>query len=212
MERLEGRTLAELLRREARLDGPTVLALCRQVGAGVDAAGAAGIVHRDLKPQNLFFCQDGTWKILDFGVARLADTTGTLTLNEVVGTPQYMAPEQAQGKRVDGRADVYALAAIAYRCLTGRLPFHAPDTPSLLYAVVHRMPARPGALAELPADVDRWCAIALAKSPDVRFPSGAAQADALAAALEGRLDDALDGKLRRRADALIRKHPWEAAG
>ncbi len=206
MERLEGQTLAERLRGGVP-DAPETLALCRQVGAGVDAAAAAGIVHRDLKPQNLFRTTDGTWKILDFGVARLADTTGTLTLGEVVGTPQYMAPEQAQGGAVDGRADLYALAAIAYRCLTGRQPFQAADTPSLLYAVVHRMPARPGALAELPADVDRWCAIALAKAPGDRFPSGAALADALDAAL----GDALDGKLRRRADALIRRHPWEAA-
>jgi serine/threonine-protein kinase len=206
MERLEGGTLAEQLRRDAP-DLPATLALCRQVGAGIDAATAAGIVHRDLKPQNLFRCADGTWKILDFGVARLADTTGTLTLGEVVGTPQYMAPEQAQGAPVDGRADLHALAAIAYRCLTGRQPFAAPDTPSLLYAVVHRMPARPGALADLPADVDRWCALALAKSPGDRLPSGAALSAALSAALASQLD----GKLRRRADALLRRHPWEAA-
>ncbi len=205
MERLEGQTLADQLRREA-LDGPATLALCRHAGAALDATAAAGIVHRDLKPQNLFRCTDGTWKVLDFGVARLAGTTGTLTLGEVVGTPQYMAPEQAQGEPVDGRADLHALAAIAYRCLTGRPPFTAPDTPSLLYAVVHRAPARPGALAELPADVDRWCAIGLAKSPAERFPSGAALAEALADALAGRLD----GTLRRRADALIRSQPWEA--
>ncbi|HSD89622.1 MAG TPA: hypothetical protein VLB44_18955, partial [Kofleriaceae bacterium] len=122
-----------------------------------------------------------------------------------VGTPYYMAPEQAQGLRVDTRADVYALAAILYRCLTGRYPFTGTDTPALLYAVVHRTPPRPGELADLPADVDRWFAIALAKHPDERFATGADAVAALVTAFEGNLD----GKLRKRADGLLRKHPWE---
>jgi eukaryotic-like serine/threonine-protein kinase len=193
------------LRQDSRLPPEQVIEMCRQVGAGVDAAGAAGIVHRDLKPQNLFRDDTRGWKILDFGVATLAEDTGTLTQGGVVGTPAYMAPEQAQGRRPTTRADIYALAAVAYRCLTGRHPFAAPDTPSLLYAVVHRMPARPCDLGELPADVDRWVALALAKSPDDRFATGAALADALAQALAG----ALDAKLRRRADTLIDTHGWE---
>jgi serine/threonine-protein kinase len=206
MERLHGQTLADVLRGAPRLAGPAVLELCRHAAIGIDAAAAAGIVHRDLKPQNLFRCDDGVWKILDFGVASLADDSGVLTQGGVVGTPHYMAPEQAQGHRVDTRADVYALGAIATRCLTGRYPFSAADTPALLYAVVHAMPARPGALAELDVDVDRWCAIALAKSPDDRFPTAVALADALAAALGGKLDPAL----RDRADALIASRPWAA--
>jgi serine/threonine-protein kinase len=190
-------------RREPRLSGEALRALCRQVGAAIDAAAAAGIVHRDLKPQNLFRCDDGTWKVLDFGVALLAGDAGDE--RGVVGTPHYMAPEQALGRRVDHRADLYALGAIAYRCATGRHPFDATDPAALLYAIVHRMPPRPGALAELPADVDRLCAIALAKSTDERFASGADLARALAAALAGGLDRAL----RDRADALIRRRPWE---
>jgi serine/threonine-protein kinase len=182
-----------------------VFGLVTQVGAGIDAASAAGIVHRDLKPQNLMLVTGEQWKILDFGVATLAEeNTGTLTQGGVVGTPNYMAPEQAQGRRVDGRADLYALAVVAYRCLTGRHAFDAHDTPSLLYAVVHQMPVRPGSLAELPEDVDRWFAIALAKSPDDRFDSGAALAEALAAAHAG----TLSAELARRADALVRKQRW----
>ncbi|HEV7555101.1 MAG TPA: serine/threonine-protein kinase, partial [Kofleriaceae bacterium] len=204
MERLHGQTLAEMLRRDGRLTPESVLQLCTQVGEGIDAASAVNIVHRDLKPQNLFL--DGTgWKILDFGVATLGDDTGTLTAGGVVGTPSYMAPEQARGNRVDGRADVYAIAAVAYRCLTGRHPFTGPDTPALLYAVVHRMPARPSELAPLDPDIDRWVALALAKSPDDRFASGAELSQALAQAIGG----TLDGKLRRRADALVRRRGWE---
>jgi serine/threonine-protein kinase len=208
MERLRGSTLAELLRKDPKLSPSSVAVLVRQVGAGIDAAAAAGIVHRDLKPQNLMLT-DGPvplWKILDFGVATLTEeSSGTLTQGGIIGTPNYMAPEQAQGKRVDSRADVYATAAVAYRALTGRHPFNAPDTPALLYAVVHKMPARPGELVEAEADVDRWFALALAKSPDDRFASGGDAAHHLTSALAG----TLDSKLRKKADALIRKHPWD---
>lgn len=205
MERLHGQTLGELLRSEPRLSTELTLEMCRNAADGIDALAAAGIVHRDLKPANLFQTSEGVWKILDLGVATLGGDSGTLTQGEAVGTPYYMAPEQAQGLRVDPRADIYALAAIAYRCLTGRYPFTGTDTPALLYAVVHRMPPRPGELADVPADVDRWFAIALAKSPEDRFTTGGEAIDALVAAYA----EHLDPKLRRRADVLLRKHPWE---
>jgi serine/threonine-protein kinase len=202
MERLYGQTLAEQLRRTGRLTPPQIADLVRQIGAGLDAAAAAGIIHRDIKPQNLF--HDRVWKILDFGVATLVDDDGTLTHGDLIGTPSYMAPEQAQGRRLDRRADLYALAAVAYRCLTGRHPFSGADTPALLYAVVHRMPPRPGETVELPLDVDRWFAIALAKAPDDRFATG----DELARSLDAALGDALDARWRRLADGLIRKLTW----
>ena len=210
MERLHGETLAEQLRSESRLLPQAVVDLCKQIGAGIDAASAAGIVHRDLKPQNMMLSREASgerWKVLDFGVATLADDTGTLTQGGIIGTPSYMAPEQARGDRVDGRADVYALAAVAYRCLVGRHPFTAADTPALLFAVVHRMPMRPGDLGAFHEDVDRWAAIALAKSSDDRFATGAELSDALAMAVRGELD----AKTRKRADALIKKFGWEAA-
>ena len=207
MERLHGQTLAELFRREPRL-GPLALhGLCSDVAAALDVAAAAGIVHRDLKPQNLFQTDGGAWKVLDFGVALLASDPGATGELGVIGTPHYMAPEQAQGQRVDPRADLYALGAIAYRCATGRHPFDAPEPAAVLYAIVHRMPVRPGALAVVPDDFDRWCALALAKSPDQRFASGAA----LVAALEAALCDDLDPALRGRADRAIRVQPWEGA-
>src|SRR6185436_10836333 len=120
------------------------------------------IIHRDLKPQNLFVAS-GTWKILDFGVSRVADTGDTLTAGHVVGTPGYMAPEQARGAAVDHRTDLYALAAIAYRVLTGHAPFSGGEIADLIYRVVHTAPGRPTVLAKLPADVDLALAIGLAK-------------------------------------------------
>jgi serine/threonine-protein kinase len=205
-ERLTGHTLSDQLRKDPRLTGEALVELCRHVASGLDAAAAANIVHRDLKPQNLM--HDGVvWKILDFGVATFAEDSGVLTRGEAIGTPHYMPPEQAQGKAVDAHADLYALGAIAYRCLTGRYLYQAADTAAMLYAIVHKTPTAPSALASLPPDIDRWCAIALAKSPGDRFASGRVLADALSDALRGALSDTY----RNRGDALIRKHPWGTA-
>jgi serine/threonine-protein kinase len=209
MERLRGRDLGALLRVRARLDPDEVADLVTQLARGADAAADAGIVHRDLKPQNLFRAEGGkarVWKILDFGVSKLADRGGTLTQGRMVGTPAYMPPEQALGRDVDRRADVYALAAIAYRALTGYLPFHVHGgVPAVVYAVVHSMPRRPSDLAQISTQVDDALLIGLAKDPADRFASAAELAEALAAAVEHRLPRAE----RERADELAGRHPWK---
>jgi len=226
MERLRGHTLAELLRKEGTLLPPALTAMVEQAGAVLELARAAGIVHRDIKPQNLFRCEDSTWKLLDFGIAILADSSGTLTRGGVIGTPAYMAPEQAKGEPVDHRADVYALGAVIYRCLTGRAPFAARDTPSLLYAVVHVMPFRPSVLSpwrELPPALEDVLLLALAKSRDARLQSAGELVAALraavsgsavsgaavsGAAVSGAASSALLDDLARRAQKLARTHPW----
>jgi serine/threonine-protein kinase len=208
MERLRGFDLAHHLRRKRRLAPPEVVALVEQIADGLEAARKAGIVHRDVKPHNLFLAEgkDGrrVWKVLDFGVSKLAGRSGTLTKGHVVGTPGYMAPEQARGEDVDWRADLYALAAIAYRCLTGHPPFTGKDVPTTLYDVVYKMPTRPSLLAEVDEDLERVLAIGMAKRAEDRFESGADLAAALVMA--ARRD--LPGELRTRADALIDKHAW----
>ncbi len=205
MELLKGEDLAQILRAEPRLAAAEVVEMVRQVGLGLAAAAERGIVHRDLKPQNLFRVEGAhpTWKILDFGVSKLADSAMGLTRGEAIGTPRYMAPEQARGEDVDARADVYSLAVVAYRALTGHPPFKGDDLPVLM-EVLARMPARPGALAELDPDVDAFFAVALAKQPAQRFQSAAELCEALAAALEGKLDPAL----RERAAALLAELSW----
>jgi serine/threonine-protein kinase len=206
MERLRGRDLATLLRGKRALSHAKVIDLVRQVGAGITAAGAAGVIHRDLKPQNLFYAGT-TWKILDFGVSRVADTGDTLTAGHVVGTPAYMAPEQARGDAVDHRTDLYALAAIAYRVLTGYTPFSGDSVADLLYRVVHSGPRRPTVLVKLPADVDLALAIGLAKDPRARFATAAELADALERALAGTLDE----PQRARGRALDTAGAWALA-
>ncbi len=208
MERLRGRDLAHHLRKHRRLSVNKAVTLVREIGAGLEAARAAGIVHRDIKPQNLFLAQVGNrsaWKILDFGVSKLADHSGTLTKGHVVGTPTYMAPEQAQGGDVDYRADVYGLGAIAFRALTGHPPYSGKDLPTTLYEVVYSMPPRPSALHDsLTEEIDLVLAIALAKKPEDRFASGAELADALAAAADSKLDP----EVAARAKALLAQLDW----
>jgi serine/threonine-protein kinase len=205
MERLRGQTLGEMLHAQSTLTRPRVAELVEQIAGVLERARAVDVIHRDLKPHNLFQTDDGVWKILDFGVALLGESTGTLTGGGVVGTPAYMAPEQARGESVDHRADLYGLAAVVYRCLTGRAPFVARDTPSLLYAVVHRQPLRPSAIAPVPADIEAFLAVAMAKSREARFQSATEFADAYAAAERKQLSDAV----RRRARALVRAQPWQ---
>ncbi len=204
MERLRGYDLANQLRRQRRLQLPLAATLATQVATGLEAARIAGIVHRDLKPHNVFFAQPAeVWKILDFGVSKIGGT-GTLTKGHVVGTPAYMAPEQAKGEDVDHRADVYSLAAILYRAVTGHPAFASKDVPTTLYDVVFRVPTQPSIHAPLPGDVDRVLAIGLAKQPADRFATALELAEWFALAVI----DQLSPEQRHRADELATKHPW----
>ncbi len=205
MERLHGHDLAHHLR-SGKMPAASLDAMLEQVGAAVEEAWSHGIVHRDLKPQNLFLADGAGWKVLDFGVAALEESSGTLTQGKVVGTPAYMAPEQARGDRVDHRADVYALAATAYRWLTGRPVCSGKDLHNALYQTVHVMPQQPSSLAELPVDVDAALAIGLAKRADDRWQSVAELRNAVRQAVSGELDPAT----RQRAAALLERHPWGA--
>ncbi len=205
MERLRGRDLAAILRSRRTLDRERVVELLRQVGAGITAAAAMGVIHRDLKPQNLFLA-GATWKILDFGVSRVSATSDTLTAGHVVGTPAYMAPEQARGDTVDHRSDLYSLAAVAYRALTGHPLFRTGALADTLYRVVHTAPRRPTALGTFPRDLDLALAIGLAKDPAARFVTAAELAEAIDAALGG----GLPAPLRARGLELDVKGAWAA--
>jgi eukaryotic-like serine/threonine-protein kinase len=211
MERLFGHNLSHHVRGGAKLPPDEALTLARHVGRGIDAAARAGIIHRDLKPQNVFLheppLRQPLWKILDFGVSKLAESGDTLTQGRVIGTPSYMAPEQAQAGAIDSRADVYALGAILYRVLTGRKPFSEGDVAKTIFAVVYSMPPRPSELADLAPEVDAVLAVALAKHPASRFQSGLELAAALREALAGKLAPAT----RARADALALELPWGAS-
>jgi len=207
MERLDGIDLAAAIKDEPIRPLPEVVELVRQIAAGLDAAHAAGVVHRDLKPQNIFgvgVAGARTWKVLDFGIAKLIDSGATLTHNQVVGTPGYMSPEQARGDHVDARTDVYALGVLAYRLLTGIPAVMPGEVHAMLYEVVNRMPPRPTSLVELPAAVEAVLAVALAKQPAERFGAAGELARALFAAAAGHRD----AVLATRAAEILARTPW----
>ena len=210
MERLYGTDLSTLLRREQSLDLATTLNLVTEIARGLDTAHEAGVIHRDLKPQNLFLHQPGsaeekTWKVLDFGVSKITDSSGTLTQGAVVGTPAYMAPEQAGSEQLDHRCDIYSLAAVMYRALTGRTPFAGAVHASLLFRLIYMMPPDPCQLnQELSVDVARVLALGLAKKPGFRFSSAGQMAKALEQAIASQLDPAW----RRKADEQLARNRW----
>jgi len=204
MERLVGEDLADYLRRHGRMSFEQVVTLVREVGAGLEAARAAGIVHRDLKPRNIFLEQYGGAKILDFGVSKLANTERTLTQDRVVGTPGYMAPEQAMGKEVTHSADLFSLGVIAYRALTGRPAFAGDHVGEIFYKLTKAMPPRPSEIVRVNPQVDLVIAIAIAKNMGDRFDSGCEFANALEAARAGRLSRGLVVH----AQQLLADLPW----
>ena len=209
MERLHGHDLAHELRNKRRLDLSDATTIAEQVAVGLEAARAQNIVHRDLKPNNVFSSDTSSgrvWKLLDFGVSKLGDS-GALTAGNVIGTPAYMAPEQARAGDVDHRADVYALAAILYRAVTGFPVFSGKDIAPMLYDVVYRMPARPSSLAPLSPDVDRVLALGLAKDPKKRFQTATELATWFAAAAT---TTGLTTPQRDRADELVALAPWDS--
>ena len=141
MELIEGEDLATIIRRVGRLSGTRAVAIAREICIGLAAAHEQGVIHRDLKPANIFLVRSGTdedfVKVLDFGISKVTEAEGTpdfTRTRSVLGTPHYMAPEQAMGmKDVDHRVDLYALAVVLFECLTGTLPFEADSELRLIH-------------------------------------------------------------------------------
>jgi serine/threonine-protein kinase len=209
MERLRGVDLAMKLRNVGVLPIPDAVLLAHEVASGLEVAHAAGIVHRDLKPSNLFHAEDALgvsrWKILDFGVSKLLGGEDTITVDQVIGTPQYMAPEQATGKSGhDHRADVYAFSAILYRALTGQPLFTKGNVAQLLLAIATELPEDPRTIADVSEDVSLVLRVGLAKRREDRFDS----ARALATAFEDAARGALSEETRARARGLLSSEPW----
>ncbi|MCP3058135.1 protein kinase [Myxococcus sp. K38C18041901] len=197
MEYLDGAPLSAWV--GTPLPAPAVVSVLSQVCDALQAAHLSGIVHRDLKPDNVFLVRRGRGtpfvKVLDFGIAKLADANMPQThAGIIVGTPEYMAPEQSLSRRVDGRADLYALGVLAYQLVTGRLPFEDEGLTAQLVAHQMRAPPPPRSVhAAVPAALERVILRALAKTPEERYATAAI----LRAALEGALAEELHARSRQ---------------
>jgi serine/threonine protein kinase len=188
MEFLYGEELRNTLKRQKVIPAARLVRMLSQLAVGLDEAHARKLVHRDLKPDNIFLCQTregDTVKILDFGsVKDKADSAKKLTvLGTTIGSPYYMAPEQAQGlDTLDHRADVWALAAIAYECVTGQVPFKGNNGPAILLEILTKEPSPPsvagrGQKYPVPPALDRVISHAFKKNPSLRVSTVGALAD-----------------------------------
>jgi serine/threonine-protein kinase len=195
MEYLEGEDLEQALERHGRMPLHVAVQIVKQVASALAVAHAEGVVHRDLKPGNVFLKQvegDGVFvKVVDFGISKvLKATTTKLTMaRAVVGTPEFMAPEQAAGRvdQVDHRSDQWALACLAWHMLSGRLPFWQPDVNAILNQVIagEPTPLAPEYARTIPREVDKVLRRALSKRREDRFPTITAFARAFEAAAAG---------------------------
>ena len=184
MEYVPGETLHQVITDQRCLTPDRVREIAVTLAGALHVAHQAGVVHRDIKPANVLVREpDGAVKITDFGVARVAASELTNT-GAPVGSPAYMSPEQLRGDNVDGRSDLFSLAAILYLALCGERPFSGDDVPSVTYSIVHQDPIPLSQrVAGLPDGVDRFFARALAKDPPSRYPNAAAFAQAFEEAL-----------------------------
>lgn len=171
MRYVEGVDLKQLLRREGPLEPRRALALVGQVAGALDAAHERGLVHRDVKPSNVLIAARDHVYLADFGLTKsTTDRSGLSASGQIVGTIDYVAPEQIEGKPVDGRADVYSLGCLLYECLTGEVPFPRDSELAVLWAHVQEQPPRASERRpELPHDIDAVLRRALAKEPERRY-------------------------------------------
>lgn len=196
MELLKGEELDYRLNREGPMPLDVVRKVIGEACKGLGAAHAKGVIHRDLKPENVFLAKDHegySVKILDFGIAR-ADPEltghGNLTMTgQLIGTPMFMSPEQALGKKnIDGRSDLYSLGVVAFKCLTGQLPYEESETVGeIIVSITTKEPRDAAALrSDLPPAVVAWVKRALAKPREDRFQTAKEMADALEEACDVR--------------------------
>jgi serine/threonine-protein kinase len=189
MELVPGEALSTVLEREKILPASRVLAIVAQTAAALHQAHLAGLVHRDIKPGNLLITPDGTVKITDFGIARLADQVPLTATGQVMGTVQYLAPEQAGGKPASPATDIYSLGIVAYEALAGKRPFRGESQVAIAMAQIKETP--PELPSSIPEPVRRLVMSCMAKKPEGRPASAHNLAQAALALVRGDTDEGL---------------------
>lgn len=203
MEFLDGRTLEQYMREVRPVPMTTALTIASRLADALAYLHHNGVIHRDLKPQNIMLCNDGSLRIMDFGIAKAAELR-RLTFggfSPTMGTPDYMAPEQVKGKRGDERTDIYSLGAILYEMLTGRVPFDGQTAYMVMNARLIADPVAPRTLnADLSPQVEEIVLHALEREPDARYES--------AEAMKAELDAPETVIVTGRASRLRRRTQW----
>jgi eukaryotic-like serine/threonine-protein kinase len=214
MEHVPGESLAALLRRQRLLPPQRAAELAGQVCAALQAAHDHGVVHRDVKPGNVLLAGDGRVKVCDFGIAKTLVAPGLTAEGMVLGTAAYLSPEQAQGRPVDARSDVYALGCLLHELLTGAPPFGSGADSSPVAVAVRQVSQPPEPPSRRNPQVDPWLdavvLTAMAKHPDQRHPSARAMGSELARVLAGQAAEAETGELQP-PTRLLRRRPLRAA-
>jgi serine/threonine-protein kinase len=188
MEYVEGETLRDVLRREGRLDPQRAMQLSADICGALDFSHRNGIVHRDVKPGNVMITPDGAVKVMDFGIARaVSDSAATMTSTAaVIGTAQYLSPEQARGESVDARSDVYSVGCLLYELVTGAPPFTGDSPVSVAYQHVREDPRLPSSINPvIPPTLDAILLKAMSKNPANRYQSAAEMRNDLLRAVAG---------------------------
>jgi len=169
MEYLEGRTLEDMIKKKTRFNYRIIAQMISQICTALDYAHSQGIVHRDIKPANIMVLSDYRVKVMDFGIARIDSNSMTKT-GIAMGTPNYISPEQLQGKEIDRRADLFSLGVVMYEMLLGRRPFKGENLTSLIYSILHHDPEKPSSVRpQIPLLFDHIIGKALQKDPQQRY-------------------------------------------
>jgi serine/threonine protein phosphatase PrpC len=209
MEFLEGRTLDVAMRESRPMPEAEALRIVSDLCAALDHLHGHGVVHRDLKPQNVMLCNDGTLRIMDFGIAKAA-ASRRITFggfSPTLGTPDYMAPEQVKGQRGDERTDIYSLGAILYEMLTGRLPFEGQNAYMVMNARLVGDPVAPRSYnPEIRPEVEEIVLHAMERAPADRYPSAAA----MKAEVDSPEQVVVTGRAGRLKQAVVRHGAWRA--
>lgn len=172
MEYVKGITLKQLIRQRGMLPVKIGLQVAKQICSALDAAHEKGVVHRDIKPQNILLESTGDVKVMDFGIARVLDMKGMTIEGTIMGTPDYMSPEQAQGLDIDYRTDIYSTGIVLYEIFTGKLPFNADSALTVLNKHIREAPPKPTDLnPQIPAELEKIMLKCMAKNPDQRYRS-----------------------------------------
>jgi len=179
MEYLEGKSLEKIVHEQTVLPIETILPIYDQICSALDHAHRNKVVHRDIKPANIMILQNGLVKVTDFGIAKMMDM-GMTQAGQILGTPNYMSPEQVKGRQIDGRSDIFSMGVILYELVTGEKPFGGQNITTVIYKIINENPIPPRELdASIHAGLSYVISRALAKNPDERYQTCKELADDL---------------------------------